>query len=140
MTIGLSMSALPLDFEAQLRISLIAPRYDTSISEFIEQLDGKKHAWYETYQYFKKKDYFPREPALSQHRNDQRPPQRQQQWPRKPAPPPNRGPQQRLLPIPEGAKAYFDDLQQEEDGEYDPPTDTYHAYPTFLPPGHTPRR
>ena len=71
-----------IHFESQLRISLIVPRYDTSISEFIEQLDGKKHAWYDTYQYFKKKDYLPTETAPNWYSNDQRPPQRQQQWSR----------------------------------------------------------
>ena len=122
-----------IHFESQLRISLIAPRYDTSISEFIEQLEGKKHAWYETYYLFgKRKDYFPSEPSAS---NDQRPPQRQQQWSRNSAPqqqwprntvlqptnstpPPNLGPkqqQQRLLPAPPGAKAYFGDPQDDDD-------------------------
>ena len=160
-----------IHFESQLRISLIAPRYDTSISEFIEQLEGKKHAWYETYYLFgKRKDYFPSDPAPSQQGNDQRPPQRQQwsrnsqqqwprnsgaqqQWPRNTVlqptnstPPPNRGPQQqqRLLPAPPGANAYFGDPQHEQDDDdewqYDPPTDSYVAAPTFQPPGHTPRR
>ena len=60
-----------IHFESQLRISLIAPRYDTSISEFIEQLEGKKHAWYETYYLFgKRKDYFPSEPTPSQQGSD----------------------------------------------------------------------
>ena len=72
-----------IHFESQLRISLMAPRHDSSISEFIEQLEGKKHAWYETYQHFgKRKDYLRSLPTPSQQGNDQRPPQRQQQWSR----------------------------------------------------------
>ena len=56
-------------------------------------------------------------------------------------PPPNRGPQQRLLPAPPGANAYFGDPDDDdEEWQYDAPTDSYHAAPTFQPPGHTPRR
>lgn len=66
-----------IHFESQLRISLIAPRYDTSISEFIEQLEGKKHTWYETYHHYgKKKDYFLAEPTPNRYGNNQRPPQK----------------------------------------------------------------
>ena len=61
MTTGLSMNAFTIGyihFESQLRISLVAPRYNASISDFVEQLEGKKHAWYETYHHFgKRKDY-----------------------------------------------------------------------------------
>ncbi|KAM0800558.1 hypothetical protein BDR22DRAFT_972815 [Usnea florida] len=79
-----------------------------------------------------RKDYFPSEPSIS---NAQRPPQRQQQWSRNSAPqqqwprntvlqptnstpPPNLGPkqqQQRMLPAPPGAKAYFGDPQDDDD-------------------------
>ena len=105
-------------FESQLRTSLFHPRYNTSIPEFIEQLEGKKHAWYETlYHSGKKKDHLPTEPSPSRQGNDQRPPQRQQQWSRSSATqqqwprntmlqptnstrPPNLGPQQQQrLPL-----------------------------------------
>ena len=42
---------------------------------------------------------------------------------------------------PPGAKAYFGDPRDDDDEwQYDLPTDSYHAAPTFQPPGHTPRR
>ena len=104
-----------IHFESQLRMSLIAPRYDTGISEFIEQLEGKKHAWYETYQYFgKRKDYFLSEHTPNQQGNKQRPPPKRFPPRHNTAPPPhNSAPPHKQLQGPQGPNAYFIDPQEQ---------------------------
>ena len=46
-------------FESQFRINFIPFYKITNIQNFIDQLKIKKHIWYEAYQYFRKKNFYP---------------------------------------------------------------------------------
>ncbi|CAF9924082.1 hypothetical protein IMSHALPRED_006092 [Imshaugia aleurites] len=46
-----------LRFESGLQINLIPPDKFTTVREFMEQINAKKHAWYQNYAHFRKKLY-----------------------------------------------------------------------------------
>ena len=46
-----------LRFESGLQINLVPPDKYTTIREFMEQINAKKHAWYQNYAHFRKKLY-----------------------------------------------------------------------------------
>lgn len=111
-----------IHFESQLRMNLIPPHEATGIPEFIEQLEAKKHAWYEAYQNFgKRKDPYPTNPAPSRPPYEQRAPQPDRQQPR---------PQQRQFQ----PKAYF--VDPHEQATYAKHGGTVpRGYPTVTPSG-----
>ncbi|KAM0801511.1 hypothetical protein BDR22DRAFT_888412 [Usnea florida] len=109
-------------FAVNLRRDLPEPTPSTTVGQFMDQVDSKTAIWLEMAQKQQRQRSQPAAPNCNG--NDQRS-QRQQQWPRNPA---------------QQQKAHFvDPHEQEEDWEYDPPSDSYHAAPSFQPPGHTPR-
>ena len=119
-------------FEAGLQRDLDPPKDD--LTEFIKQVQLRQSAWYSVYSSFGK----PRPPDTAPRSHQIRPPQQQYRPPQQPhyQPQHDRPPRPSYPPRP---AAYWAD-QEEDDWEYDPPTHSYHAYPTFQPPGHTPRR
>ncbi|CAF9922809.1 hypothetical protein IMSHALPRED_005770 [Imshaugia aleurites] len=46
-----------LRFESGLQVNLVPPDKFTTVREFMEQVNAKKHAWYQNYAHFKKKLY-----------------------------------------------------------------------------------
>ena len=132
-------------FEAGLQRDLDPPEQG-DLTEFIKQVQLRQSAWYSVYSSFGKsrppdphppprqsRPYQPyqqyrQQPPQQQYRPPQQPPQQYDRQPRPPAYPPNPKP------------AVYWANQEEDDWEYDPPSDSYHAYPSFQPPGHTPRR
>ena len=132
-------------FESQLRMTLNAPQNGSTIQDFIDQLEGKKEAWYQAYHNFGKKTTFPSNPAPNQHAYGQRAPGSGQTNPYRPPARPTYPNQRQIIngpPQQPSQQAYWGEEDQNE-WVYDPPTDTYHvasAYPATHGPGHTPRR
>ena len=117
-------------FESQLRLHLIAP---STFQQLINQLEAKKYAWFEAYQYFKKREkdsYETRNlqhPAPNLNANEQR-----GQYPRYPHS--STAPKQIIPPPLPPKQAYF---INKEEYVYDAPSDSFIAPPNH-PPGHTP--
>lgn len=95
-----------IHFKSQLRMNLILLREGESIQDFIEQLEAKKDAWYDTYQYFWKKDPYLSNPASSQQSYDSR--SLQSKYPHNPVP----ATQQRQLSSTQPAAFYVDPYEQ----------------------------
>ena len=140
-------------FEAGLQRDLDPPGTSKeALTEFIKQVQLRQSAWYAVYSSFGK----PRPPDSRSHQmpyqarpqqqyRQYQPPQQQQYRQNQPSQQPHyqppqqhdRPPRPSYPPNPKPAVYWAD---EDDDWEYDPPTHSYHAYPTFQPPGYTPRR
>ena len=54
-----------LRFESGLQVNLVPPDKFTTVREFMEQVNAKKHAWYQNYAHFRKKLYDDQVPGLT---------------------------------------------------------------------------
>lgn len=122
-------------FEAGLQRDLDPP--DSGLTAFIKQVQLRQEAWFQVYSTFGKSrppdllTRYPQQPPRTPYQQPPRPPYRP---PSRPSNPPPAGPPQQPR-----SQAYWAE-QEEEQWEYDGPTDSYHAAPTYHPSGHTPRR
>ena len=120
-------------FESSLQQTLDPP---SDLTSFIDQVQIRQQGWFQIYAGYGKprppdpysRPQPPRQPYQPRPQSYQpRPQYPQQPRPSQPAPP--SGPSQ--------PRAYWAD-QEDEDWEYDAPTDSYHV--AHRPPGHTPHR
>ena len=134
-------------FEAALQRDLDPPStqgaQQDALTSFIKQVQLRQEAWFQIYAGYGKPR--PPDPYLRQPPRPQQPYQSRSRYSQQPRPqypqqsrpsqptPPSRAPE-----YPPRPQAYWADQEEDDDWEYDAPTDSYHV--AHRPPGHTPHR